>query len=299
MWLAVQAVSRIVASNNIADRAISRVARFLALGHDSPRWRFIDRLLATAKRFRAGIQESFDRFTQSLRLAADQIGADYQGDKTISPFLNAITGIVVGESDPYPGDSQRRGIVYRFTNAVTVKPIPVMSEHGDCELLIGSDSEEEQLEFTWVVQTDPTDSPEQQQLRSNSFFLQSVETSHYLPWSYDGVLPTELPALVSWISDALQSEEKSTALGASLVWLSCRLGRSLHFVRLFAVSDDLHDEWTLSPGFQYLQRRSPQRQNAWQPDESTQSLIQSYTREIRLRLPEGVTQAMLLSLIHI
>tara|TARA_R110001592_G_scaffold224197_1_gene479760 strand:+ start:2015 stop:7387 length:5373 start_codon:yes stop_codon:yes gene_type:complete len=293
MWLAVQAVSRIVASNNIADRAISRVARFIALGHDSQRWRFVDQLLATAKRFRAGIPESFDRFTQSLRLAADQIGPDYHGDKALSPVLNAITAIAVGESDPYPGDSEHRGIVYSFTNAATVKPIPVVSEHGDCELLIVSDSEEEQLEFTWVVQTDPTDSPEQQQLSSNSFFLQSVETSHYLLWSYDGVLPTEVPALESWISDALQSEEKSTALGASLVWLSCRLGRSLHFVRLFAVSDDLQEEWALSPGFQFLHRRSPQRQNAWQPDESTQSLIQPYSSEIRLRLPEIVTQALL------
>ncbi|MBD2859432.1 hypothetical protein IB286_10495 [Spongiibacter sp. KMU-158] len=292
MWLAVQAAERIVESNNVADKEISQAARFLALGHGNSRWRLVDQLLTAAKRFRADAPENFDRFSDSLRLASRQVGADTSGDRAASRFLNAINSIAAGESTPYP---ELKTLIYderRFASAPPISTIQYESDSGACELVLGHDTEDEQSEFTWVVPTDPTDSPEQQQRSSNSFFIQRAEESHYLPWSYDGVLPPELPVLDRWIDRSLRSTERTMALGGVLVWLSCRFGRSLYFAQLIKISDQLGDEWSITTDLCHLQRQSPQRRNSWQPNNETTSLVEPFSREIQLELPKQLTAAL-------
>lgn len=292
MWLAVQAAIRVVNEDNIADSSISRVSRFLNLGHSSPRWQFVDQLLGSARRFRASSPESFERFTESLRLAADQIYPDYQDDKAIPPVLNAIRAITMGKSTPYLDIEYKPKFSGHFSKR---RPSPLISfetDDGEYELLPGLNTAEEQLEPTWVVPTDPTDSSELQQLKTNSFFIQRIESSHYLPWSYDGVLPPELPQLETWLGNSLASTDNKVALGAALIWMSCRLGRTLHFVQLVAVNKESGGEWALTPCFELAHRLSPRRQNSWQPGATTQQLVKPRSQEIRVSLPVNITKVL-------
>src|SRR5690554_2086059 len=157
------------------------------------------------------------------------------------------------------------------------------------------DTEEDALEEAdslIAYGTDKNATEPERLIYSNSITYQSAEISHYVPWSWEKLLPPEIALLQNWIDKSLTSPDIQKSFAGALVWLALRYGRSLDKVLLFPISDTPTDDWTLSLDFKVLSRNPIRRQSARYPTEEMLNWVKPLGDYISTPLPKNITRAL-------
>ncbi|MEL7968646.1 hypothetical protein AAG587_19985 [Vreelandella neptunia] len=296
LWFVVHAAQRIAHQRCIADRNISEVSRFMTLGPYDEKWRVIDALLRRCRSFVGQHEPTLERVNDAFIFAADEVRLDYPDDKSYSRFFNAITAIARQDVNPINHEAIASLLrIDRFLPSA-VPLVHQTDEHSeDTEYEFYAYPKEEDAdqdpedEGVYVARVDPSDSDAEQQLASRSYFVQTAEASHFLPWSWEKLLPPERENLLSWVDQCLFSTSEVEQLGAVMVWLSVRFSRTLYFAAQFQIDDDSGDEWTLTTDFSSIARKSPRRGNAWQPNSESLDYVHSIREVLSVELPKQVT----------
>lgn len=287
LWLVLQNAFRVTQYEYRSDAKISIACSFLLIGFADSRWQFIDSLLDKAHRLLAGAEPSFERFTSALRLAADQTKSE--GRHTV--FLNALIAIASGQRHPAATNSESSS-----TNGISAFPsfkyeaAIDLSEAAEPQQLLISKSETyfDDSEQALLVTLDPEQSKAQQTLSSGSIFLQSMELSHFLPWSWDKPHPYERQQLSTWIESNLQSSQLEMRVGAAIVNLSVLLARSLARIQKLKISDLIEKEWSINRSFTRFQRQAPRRQSSWQPADNDMERVHRFSNDWLIKVPEQI-----------
>lgn len=302
IWLVVQAATRLMEHRVPAERSISAVARFMVLDSDDANWGVIDALLRQAIRQLAGHDNTFERYTSALANSAAALKEDPGfGSRGHQSFLNAVMRIAEGEAVPTSDNTvyipipvvvrqhtSRRLPVLPSENPQTDEAQPVVLE------AVLEKTNDESRHF-YVVDADPLASPAEQTLSSGSIYMQTMEMSHYLPWSWEQILPAEVDALQAWLNESLQAPELLTRLGASCVWLAMQLGRSLFLVeRLLIEPDAASEEWAFTADFKKITRTAPRRGSHWRPDGTQEKeKVATFANDLTLVVPAHIRKTLL------
>lgn len=297
IWLIIQSLERAGNGHCLSDKGVQKLASYLTQDTYHNNWLLIDRTLERAKRLIGAQPFTFNRFTLALRNAAAELQFQSEGNSA-RRFLTSLAQVAEGDCEPFKSDTRSS---LRFKNSpsffyIDQLPQPQKIGNASCQTLnLFGDHDadfDDDAEPALLYSVDPEDVPEKQRLTGQSILLQTTEQSHYLPWSWDKVLPPELAALEAWLGSMLTSPNVLARLGAAVVWLATRLSRSLPFVLELSISSASESEWTLSPDFAIAHRNPPNRHNSWAPDENTQSWIEPFEQNLALRIPESVQQAL-------
>ncbi|ELY20250.1 hypothetical protein ACK8HJ_05565 [Vreelandella titanicae] len=300
LWLVVHASRRVAHQKCIADRNISNAARFITLGPYDEKWQMLDTLLRRCRTYVGEREPTLERVNDAFNFAAEEIRLDYSGDRAASRFFNSISHIARDEVAPINNEVTAPLLrIDRF-----VQPAVAVVQHVDEEgegteyqfyayrHEVGADLDPEEDEGTYVATVDPSDSNAEQRLASRSYFVQTAEESHFLPWSWEKLLPPEKAILLGWIDQELFSSDPANQLGAVMVWLSVRFSRSLHFTALFRIDEAYGDEWTLTQDFSSIVRKSPRRANAWQGSVKALEYIRPLEEVLAIELPVQITNIL-------
>lgn len=289
IWLLVQAASRLLEFGYSADSAISSAARFMVIDATDERWQLIDELLKRARRQIGDIPNTFQRFTTAVANASHVIKNDSLSlGKTAVQFLNSINAIAHGECRQIETSAINVRSPARFKFLTSTIANPFFGSDSDNAVFNISVGDEDDDTLIYMASVDPTDSTAQQVLSSGSVFIQAMEISHYLPWSWERVLPTESQVLESWVNAQLGSVELADKAGAALVWLAMNLSRSLALTERVSIRNSLTDEWSLSSDFEFLKRTSPRRRSSWRPNEQVRQQIDAFRDDLTVSVPQQI-----------
>lgn len=307
VWTFFQAAERYLKHGCALDQNISTLARFLILGPNDPHLASVDELLY-GLHIRIGQPgASLDLVSAALLSEADSLLTLDQRPRHEVTFLNAIKNIASGDCLPIQTTTVSNSGVDQLIDlkkVVSAKPYdsfqigeqtnldvyPVTSDtDSDDETLQDSDAEES-LE---LITLDQHKAAAEQIVESRAFFIQRSEYAHYLPWSWEQHLPTEIDPLLKWVNNILKSSDTAESLGAACAWLAIHTGRSLSFVLHFLITDQAHPEWSLSQNLDQLHRLPVRRRNSWVPkDEKSLSLIRPFADSMVLQLPPPLVRAL-------
>lgn len=291
IWLLIQAASRLLEFGYSADRGISIAARFLVIDAADANWILIDDLLKRAKNQLGSTPNTYERFTSALANASHIIKNDsFKPGKTATQFLNAINSIAHGECREIEASTNDIKALPRLTALLpaVVNPLRGKTDPDDDDFTIIAPGEQDEEPLFYVTDIDPTDSAAQQAISSGSVYIQNMELSHYLPWSWDRVLPSESQALEEWLNKQLRSRDMVDRTGAALVWLAMHLSRSLVMVERLTIESKLKDEWSFSTDFDVLKRTSPRRRSAWKPNETTRQQVHAFRDDLIVLVPQPI-----------
>lgn len=296
IWILAQAATRLIEHGIPADRSVSAAARFLILDADAREWVLIDQLVHRARR-QLGDSQTFERYTTALANAADALKDDDRfAERGYRVFLNAIMAIAYGEINPIENNIVYIKIPavvrYRTLAPQKIQPVGKLLDEMPVSLPAAFEDIDEPT-FSYIAEIDPTDSPAEQTLSSGSVYMQTIEMSHYLPWSWDKVLPAEIETLHDWLNKALSSADIQTKLGAACVWLAMRFGRSLFMVERFLIDAEVAEEWSFSTDFKQIKRAAPRRASHWRPNETqTKLLAAPFLDELKISVPNKIQKAL-------
>ncbi len=295
IWLLVQAASRLLDFGYSADRSISSAARFLVIDATDKNWKLIDDLLKRARNQLGSTPNTYERFTSALANASHIIKNDsLKLGKTAAQFLNAINSIAHGECREIEASTTDIKVLPRFRTLLpaVVSPFLGKTDPDDDDFTIIAPGEEDEESIFYVTDIDPTDSAAQQAISSGSVYIQNMELSHYLPWSWDRVLPAESQALEEWLNKQLRSIDVVDRTGAALAWLAMHLSRSLVMVERLTIESKLTDEWSFSTDFDVLKRTSPRRRSAWKPNEITRQQVHAFRDDLTVLVPQPIQDVL-------
>lgn len=296
IWILAQAATRLIEHGIPADRSISAAARFLILDADAREWTLIDQLVHRARR-QLGDSQTFERYTIALANAADALKDDDRfAERGYRAFLNAIIAIAYGEINPIENNivyiKVPAVVRYRALAPQKIQPIGKLLDETPVSLPAVFEDIDEPT-FSYIAEIDPTDSPAEQTLSSGSVYMQTMEMSHYLPWSWDKILPAEVETLHDWLNKALSSADIQTKLGAVCVWLAMRFGRSLFMVERFLIDTEVTEEWSFSTDFKQIKRVAPRRTSHWRPNETQAKLLAApFLDELKISIPNKIQKAL-------
>ncbi|MDY0207759.1 MAG: hypothetical protein RBR82_14225 [Pseudomonas sp.] len=296
IWILVQAATRLIEHGIPADRSVSAAARFLILDADAREWGLIDHLVHRARR-QLGDSQTFERYTTALANAADALKDDDRfAERGYRAFLNAIMAIAYGEINPIENNivyiKVPAVVRYRALAPQKIQPIGKLLDETPVSLPAAFEDIDEPT-FSYIAEIDPTDSPAEQTLSSGSVYMQTMEMSHYLPWSWDKILPAEVETLHDWLNKALSSADIQTKLGAVCVWLAMRFGRSLFMVERFLIDTEVTEEWSFSTDFKQIKRVAPRRTSHWRPNETQAKLLAApFLDELKISIPNKIQKAL-------
>lgn len=296
IWILAQAATRLIEHGIPADRSVSAAARFLILDADAREWVLIDQLVHRARR-QLGDSQTFERYTTALANAADALKDDDRfAERGYRVFLNAIMAIAYGEINPIENNIVYIKIPavvrYRALAPQKIQPIGKLLDETPVSLPVAFEDIDEPT-FSYIAEIDPTDSPAEQTLSSGSVYMQTMEMSHYLPWSWDKILPAEVETLHDWLNKALSSADIQTKLGAVCVWLAMRFGRSLFMVERFLIDSEVTEEWSFSTDFKQIKRVAPRRTSHWRPNETQAKLLAApFLDELKISIPNKIQKAL-------
>lgn len=292
IWLLIQAASRLLDFGYAADRNISSAARFLVMDAHDENWHLVDELLTKSRGQLASNTNTFIHFTTALANTAYVLKHGNQKlGRTQKRFINSISSIASGENAAFESSTNYtiNRTHHRPLTSIAANPV-FDSDIDDPSLnIVTSIDESEEAVFSYVSDIDPTDSSAQQILNSGSVYIQTMELSHYLPWSWDKILPSEVESLENWVKDQLSSFDTTNQTGAALVWLAMRFGRSLALVERISIKDELTDEWSFSQDFRFLKRAAPRRRSAWRPDELQRQLVVASQDDLTITAPTFIS----------
>lgn len=166
------------------------------------------------------------------------------------------------------------------------------------ELINIEDTEEDALEDAdslIVFGADKYATEQERLIFSNAITYQSAEISHYIPWSWEKLLPPEVSLLQEWVDESLASPDMKISCAAALVWLAFHYGRSLENVLLFPISDAPTDDWTLSLDYKMLSRKAIRRHSAKQPVGNMLDWVKPLGDFISIPLPKNISRALSLA----
>lgn len=295
IWLLIQAASRLLDFGYSADRSISSAARFLVIDATDKNWTLIDDLLKRARNQLGSTPNTYERFTSALANASHIIKNDsLKLGKTAAQFLNAINSIAHGECREIEESTTDIKALPRLTALLpaVVNPLRSKTDPDDDSFTIIAPSEEDEEPLFYVTDIDPTDSAAQQAISSGSVYIQNMELSHYLPWTWERVLPAESQALEEWLNKQLRSINVVDRTGAALVWVAMHLSRSLAMVERLTIEDKLSDEWSFSTDFNVLKRTSPRRRSAWKPNQTTRQQVNAFRDDLTVSVPQPIKEIL-------
>ena len=297
IWLIVQALERAVKHGCPHDNQIQQVASTLCLPGENRKWSLIDQVLEMGLMACPSDNYSYSQFTLAIRHAASQLIGRYSTPETRKEnlLLKAIQRVAEGQINP-TGRERRKSLFPGTFKTLLKASEGVLDLDGvpdGQQFLALPDSEnpfadDEALDQLLLFAVDPNETPEQQRLSGRSILMQTAELSNYLPWSWDKPLPPEISQLELWLTRTLMDESQAEKLGAALVWLAVRLERSLEFIQEIEVTDELHEEWSISRDLLTARREPPRRHSSWFPDEAAESLIEPFEGTLSLTLPPQI-----------
>lgn len=295
IWLLIQAASRLLEFGYSADRAIGSAARFLVIDATDTNWTLIDDLLKRARSQLGSIPNTYERFTSALAIASHSIKNDsLKLGKTATQFLNAINSIAHGECREIEASTTDIKVLpgFRALLPTVVSPLLGKAAPDDDDFTIIAPGEEDEEPLFYITDIDPTDSAAQQVISSGSVYIQNMELSHYLPWTWDRVLPTESKALEDWLNKQLRSIDVVDRTGAALVWIAMHFSRSLAMTERLTIEDKLSDEWSFSNDFNVLKRTSPRRRSAWKPNQTTRQQVNAFRDDLTVSVPQPIKEVL-------
>ena len=298
LWVLVQSLERLIHQQCIADGRIRDSINFILKPPHHENWALLDTLLKRADRL-LDHNPSFQQYSLALSQAASQLTltSENRGDRR---FFNAVDFIANGHCSPLDSYDSRLAPklnVETFGTREIFSPELEFNGRHYQKLELPTDTEgseaDEDSNSALFFEVDPTETPERQQLTGQSILVQSTELSHYLPWSWDKPLPPETEALNQWIERELDSAQPLTAFGAACTWLCLTLSRSLPFLLEIQIAESPEEEWAIAPDFGSVYRLVPRRHNSWRPDETTTDLVESFSDQITLEIPDKVKAVLL------
>ena len=296
LWLVLQAVDRVVRYQNVADANIAGAASFLTLDERDQKWALVDRVLNIVKTQLQNRSGSFLQFTTAIKNAAQRVKPETQSRST-SHFLNCLRAIAEGHNTPLEvKPSSAADIRHLRQHYVPVaSPTTFEVDGARFEVLADPSGGDEGSDDSLLVDVDPTDTLGEQALRSRSVLIQNVELAHYLPWSWDRLLPPEIEAVEAWVTKQLEASELEERLAGAFVWIALKLSRTLAFVERISIDGTAIDEWSFAEDFTLLRRAAPRRHSGWKPDELTQPLVHPVDEILDLEVPELVSSVLLIA----
>lgn len=302
MWVFVQSARRVLELGGGADHKITKITHYLTDDSTSKNWASVDRLLRRVDNSLAPAPITYDRFTSHLQWAVELAKPPPGADRSLASFLHDLSDISQGQ---WGEDDKRSAIQWqkapaRYSGFAPIEPEAwVHEELGDWTPLEQSepgaedDAVEDDPPEAILLPVDPDKTPLEQTLTSQAVFLHSAEQSHFLPWSWDKLLPPEITQLEGWVEAQIDISVEISRTGAALVWVAMHAGRSLYHTNRIAISDKHGEEWTISPDFTRLQRLSPHRHNAWQPKtDAAAGAVKPSTDRLTFTLPDKITAAL-------
>ncbi len=318
LWLVVHGVIRVVRYQYHSDKKISELARFLVKGAKDSDWTIIDKLLIRANNLQTGYDRIFDASNNALIQAAESLLQENaaSGKTKGKKFLNYIVAVGNYERNPYDNINLNISINLPLT------PLRVEA-YADTFHVIEADLDENspQLGFNYLpvasavgkakaneryeefveddtdplllYDVDPTTNEAEQLLPSRSIHLVTAEAAHFLPWSFEQILPSESRGLIAWLDSCLNGFDLPNALGACLCYLALNTGRTLDGVRQFKVSNSIDSEWVINEEMTLLYKEPTRRQSSWREDKSTASLVEQYHDELAMKLDEKLTRTLI------
>jgi len=153
-----------------------------------------------------------------------------------------------------------------------------------------SSCDDDQSFLTVSVSANQTDS--EQILVGRGVFIQRAEQSHYLPWSWNKILPAEVSALEGWVEEQLSSQALERSLAGAIMWLAKSFGRSLETAMLFNISDEPKDEWSIASDYSVIRRLPIRRHSAWTRNKTAEDWVAPLGDYIEIPLPEVVSSSL-------
>ncbi|WP_417522018.1 hypothetical protein [Marinobacter sp.] len=297
VWLILHAADRVVRLGCPADSNISNAARYLTIDSDDPHWDLIDPFLQQIQLRLRGKEHTFQRFNNALKNSAKQAYEQRAGKGVeYSKFLNSIQAIASGLCDPI-SHGTRTPLVFthlnkhRLANSAVSESFALGDTTYNVVPNLDDEAPEDSPDFL-LADIDPTDTPAQQTLLSGSVLIQTAEQSHYLPWSWDRLLPPEAIALDKWVSNSLNSATLESRLGGVYVWLAMTLSRSLSLLERVSVGLEDAQEWSISADFRLLIRTAPRRHSGWTPDENSRMSVAPIEEKLSLGAPKLISSIL-------
>lgn len=305
MWLLIQSAIRVLARGGGTDRKVIKIAHYLTDDSTGEHWASVDKLLRRVDNSLAPAPITVDRFCSHLLKAIELAKPPPGADRSLASFLHDLSDITSGQ---WGDDDGRSAIPWqaapdRYQGFAPIEPKPWGHEElggwtpleqpaPDAEDIYSPDEQDNPLDGI-LVPVEPHQTPLEQSLTSQAVFLHNAEQSHFLPWSWDKLLPPEITRLEDWVDAELNNGSDVSRAGAALAWVAMHTGRSLYHTNRIAISDDHGEEWCISSGFTRLQRLSPRRHNAWQPKtDAAVRAVKPSTDQLTFILPEMVTAAL-------
>ncbi len=299
LWLVGQAAYRVFSDSCLADRNISKAARFLIADRYQEQWQLVDGILRRAQRYMTPGMLTFERFTDALFLAAEQYKQSDSSGKSSKAFLNAIIDIANGDRKPFPSrrsPTEQPALSFSLPAAPSASSWVTVDENSEdlAEVCPSTPSmvDDDEDDAIYLLPVDATDTQAQQVLTGRSFYQQQAEASHYLPWSYSKLLPPERITIDQWVRQQLLRTGPLALLGGALVWLALRFSRSLNQVLTMTIGEEAQGEWCIAPDFQFVSRLAPRRRNAWYPDQAAQPYVADYQETQSVELIPEISQAL-------
>ncbi|MEW8509156.1 MAG: tyrosine-type recombinase/integrase [Candidatus Thiodiazotropha sp.] len=218
-------------------------------------------------------------------------------DRSEVRFMNALTAIAEGKDNKIEDIQARGARLYHPTSHAQPRSQAEQLTSVNTDtldkpeqlLLFGTDSETAYV----TTEVDETDSYTHQRLSSLTTWRLKSELTHFLPWSWDQLIPTEIQHLGNTVDQWLTSDIELTQLLASLTWLAIHTGRTLIRILDIELDVDPQGEWRLNQNTGELHRLPPKRQSDWVPDGDCEAWLRPAVDHQILVLPSVVAQTLI------
>src|SRR5690554_605417 len=296
------------------DKILSQVARYLIVNSKYyEKIQLFEFFFNHLNNNLANEKPTFERCNYHIGEVAKHLATQYK--KQLKPgqrhFLNRIARVAKYDYELFPASDVNHGRVIKL-RALNGKNTPTHSKTVSFTTNSGAAYTEsyavEDLGFTnesldsnledngfLTVEVSSKQTVAEQIVTSRGVFIQRAEQTHLLPWSWDKILPPEIPILNSWLRQTLNESNPKNALAAAIIWLAKQYGRSLKMVLTFGVNDSPSEEWTLDPSFNVIRRKAIRRHSTYRPDESAEEWLAPLEEAFEISLPTYISEPLRLA----
>ena len=304
LWLVIHGLNRLKHHSGY-DSLISLAARYLIV--DSADFAKKDLLKGLFKKLDQRLlqEEASFEFTnrivdEAARLIIQQHESELpQGQKN---FLSRLSRIANFEHDPVRSKSTNTVSIASF---ISQKPLQITRQiaelyfgdeesrvHYSEESLDNLKTEEPEDDGFLTIETRADMTPAEQIAIGHGIYIERAEQAHFLPWSWDKVLPPEKDDLNAWLDEKLSSNKDHKALPAALIKLALQFGRSLENVLKLTVDQPISNEWCLDVDFGLARRQAIRRHSAYRPKPHQKDWLTPSQEEIAMPVDNAVASIL-------
>src|SRR5690554_1323549 len=313
LWCYVHGIYRLKKEGR-HDKVLSQVARYLIV--DSKYYKKINLFQFFFNHLNNSIaneKPSFERYNHHIGEVAKHLATQYKNK--LEPgqrhFLNRVARVAKYDYELFPASDINRSRAIKLHSS-NKKQTPAHSEaisfttnsgaaYTESYALDYLDSTDENLDSSIEdngflnVEVSSKHTVAEQIVISRGVFIQRAEQTHLLPWSWDKILPPEIPLLNNWLRQALNESNSKSTLAAAIIWLAKQYGRSLDMVLTFWVNESPSDEWTLDPSFKVIRRKAIRRHSTYRPDKTAEEWIAPLEEAFEISLPAYISEPLRLA----